>query len=124
MAGGDLVPFRGRREETGVISRVRKIRKPQREVERSNSQFSERGFFEPPIGSVIRFDLRFYDGGNDLAGQLYSYAALRANNGRWYTTGASCPPQGWDWRALCRWVDNEGELQSTPLAWNGRRNAI
>lgn len=49
-------------------------------------------------GAVIRFDLTFV--GNT---KVYNFAALRVG-GRWFTTGASCPPAGFTWQALVNWL--------------------
>lgn len=124
---GDLVPFVAgaqgvERREIGVISRVRKIQNPRRDVMPHTTQFQQRGFSEPPIGSVIKFDLRFPEGPTDTT---YTYVAFHspAHGGRWYTTGATCPPFGWTWAQLCGFVDRH-QLVGMPLAWNGRENAL
>jgi hypothetical protein len=34
---------------------------------------------------------------------LYSYAAIRVA-GKWFTTGATCPPTGYTWKQLVTWM--------------------
>jgi len=46
----------------------------------------------PPIGTVLRFRIKHTAG-------LYDYAALRAGDGLWYTTGATSA-QGVTWPAF------------------------
>lgn len=53
---------------------------------------------EPPDGTVIRFNMQF--GGS---GTVYDYAALRAGDGLWYTTGPRSP-KGYTWDALLDWM--------------------
>lgn len=53
---------------------------------------------EPPEGSVIRFNMQF--GGH---GTVYDYAAIRAGDGMWYTTGPRSP-KGYSWDSLLEWM--------------------
>jgi hypothetical protein len=46
---------------------------------------------QPGIGAVIKFSRGDYD-----------YAAIRASNGSWYTTGSTCPRNGYTWAELIR----------------------
>lgn len=53
---------------------------------------------EPLPGSVIRFTILPRLGGNS-----YHYAAVLAG-GRWYTTGSSCPRDGYTWEQLVDFI--------------------
>ena len=59
---------------------------------------------EPPIGAVVKFAGQHRDFSGRPSPVRYEYAAIRANNGRWYTTGSSCPPQGFDYAGLNRFL--------------------
>lgn len=56
---------------------------------------------EPPVGSVIRFEMQFSPGGI-----RYTYAAINAGGG-WYTTGKG--PQRVTWDALLDWMNGAAE---------------
>lgn len=56
---------------------------------------------EPEDGGVLRFAVQF-------GAITYNYAAIRTG-GKWYTTGAGCPKDGYGWEALFRFIDR-GEL--------------
>lgn len=47
-----------------------------------------------PVGDMIRFVIQF-----DSYGKRYPHLALRIAQ-RWYTTGASCPKNGYTWAEL------------------------
>lgn len=53
---------------------------------------------EPPIGTVVSFHVRHRPGTNP-----YSYAAIRAGDGKWYTTGRGTA-QGVDWSTFANAV--------------------
>lgn len=53
---------------------------------------------EPERGTVITFDKG-----------SYNFAALRAGNGRWYTTGCTCPRAGFEWPDLWAFIHSNGE---------------
>lgn len=60
--------------------------------------FQDDSIIEPPIGTVIKISGEHrgsYEG--PAKGRRYDYAAIRASNGRWYTTGSTCPPFGYRW---------------------------
>ncbi len=63
-------------------------------------RFGERNVTEPPIGAVIKVTGEHLDTYGPTRGKRYDYAIIRANNGRWYTTGSSCPHHGYDWAGL------------------------
>lgn len=48
-------------------------------------------------GDVIWFEKNFN-------GEIYYYAAIRANKGEWYTTAVSSPNWFGNWSALCEWM--------------------
>lgn len=64
---------------------------------------------EPPIGSVIKFQL-------NLGGKLYTYASLRADNGLWYTTGGGSK-QNATWGELVEGIS--GALAGPVMALTG-----
>lgn len=57
---------------------------------------------EPPVDedgvAVIYFRKRF-----NRSGRLYDYAAIKAGDGKWYTTGPQSP-KGYSWNQLIRWI--------------------
>lgn len=55
---------------------------------------------EPPKGSVITFTGGHRDFIGKTTQKRYDYAALRAKDGNWYTTGATCPRWGYSWKEL------------------------
>lgn len=59
---------------------------------------------EPPIGSVLKVSGQHvgYDGRTYPV--VYDYAVIRAGNGRWYTTGASCPYDGYSWSGFLEFL--------------------
>lgn len=60
------------------------------------------GFQEPPKGTVLKVSGTLKGSYGVGAGRVYDYAIIRANNGRWYTSGSTCPADGYDWRGLLR----------------------
>lgn len=54
---------------------------------------------EPDIGVVIRFTMQFNGRGVE-----YDYAAIRAGDGYWYTTGPRSP-KGYSWTQLLDWME-------------------
>lgn len=54
-------------------------------------------------GTVIRYELELsrVSGG----ARVYRYAAIRVGD-RWFTTGSTCPPNGWSWAALVGQIRN------------------
>jgi hypothetical protein len=65
-----------------------------------DQRMGERELVEPPIGAVIKVTGEHLDTYGPTRGKRYDYAIIRANNGRWYTTGSSCPYAGYDWNGL------------------------
>lgn len=63
---------------------------------------------EPAAGAVIRFSLRF-----DRLGTTYHYAALRVMS-RWFTTGKSCPKDGYSWYELIDFIREADEVRTDP----------
>ena len=59
---------------------------------------------EPPIGAVIKISGRHKQYYGNPSPVRYDYAIIRAGNGRWYTTGSSCPPFGYSWKGLLDWI--------------------
>jgi hypothetical protein len=62
--------------------------------------------------NVIWFVKRFSDGGRP-----YTYAAVKANDGLWYTTGPRAP-KGYTWERLITWIQ-EGETEPVSV-WHAR----
>lgn len=61
-------------------------------------------FAEPPKGTVLKVSGELMGSYGVGAGRVYDYAIIRANNGRWYTSGSTCPVEGYDWRGLLRFL--------------------
>lgn len=59
---------------------------------------------EPPLGSVVKLSGRHKGYHGQASPIRYDYAAIRAGNGRWYTTGATCPPSGYSWQGLLDFI--------------------
>lgn len=80
------------------------------------TQFERAKFREPGHGFVIKFSLShsLYSG----AMKTYEYAAMNVH-GRWFTTGSTCPVNGFSWRELCAFVDRS-TLVGTPAVWDGK----
>lgn len=53
---------------------------------------------EPDVG-LITFEVQ-----HDRDGKLYEYAARKAANGRWFTTGSTCPTTGYTWPKLVQFI--------------------
>ena len=88
----------------------------QRELEVDGTKVlldSDGSIKEPPIGSVIKLSGRHTQFGGAASPIRYDYAAIRAGNGRWYTTGSSCPISGYSWQGLLdfitKFIDPRGE---------------
>lgn len=54
-------------------------------------------------GSIIRFSL-VHDANPKKS---YRYAAIKTVRGKWFTTGSSCPQQGYTWAELLKVLRNE-----------------
>jgi hypothetical protein len=67
---------------------------------------------EPPIDTVIAFSGTRPATKNAIATR-FEYAAIRAGNGRWYTTGRSCPAFGYSWGGLLNFIASfpDGEVE-------------
>lgn len=59
-------------------------------------------YTEPPIGTVLKVTAEIIGSEGAAKGRRYDYAIIRANNGRWYTSGSTCPEHGYDWQGLMR----------------------
>lgn len=60
---------------------------------------------EPEVGTVFKVSGQLRNSYGAAAGRFYDYAIIRARNGRWYTTGSSCPPFGMNWNAVLRFLE-------------------
>lgn len=56
---------------------------------------------DPDGALVVWFERKFNQGG-----RLYTYAAVKAGDGLWYTTGPRSP-KGYTWDALMEWLDDD-----------------
>jgi hypothetical protein len=54
---------------------------------------------EPRAGTVIQFAMQF-----QLHSTVYDYAAIKAGDGLWYTTGPRSP-KGYTWDELLDWME-------------------
>lgn len=80
--------------------RLRNLRKEIAAVEREIAADARRAKQVPePTGAhpVVRFNLR-------TGKSLYFYAAIKAK-GRWWTTGPSCPTEGYTWTQLIEFAN-------------------
>lgn len=59
----------------------------------------EEPVFEDGEPSVIWFNRKFSRSG----AKYYTYAAVRTDDGKWYTTGPRTP-KGYDWAELIQWI--------------------
>lgn len=98
----------------------RRIAIMQEELEKIETMPEEPAGIDEDGTNVIVWDAQFPHGTN-----IYSYAARRASNGFWYTTGPRSE-QGYSWADLIMWIVNEArpvdgviwrvtELESEPL---------
>jgi hypothetical protein len=67
-------------------------------------RFVDGAIIEPPIGAVIAITGEHPNSYGVARGRRYDYAAIRAGNGRWYTTGSSCPPFGYGWQQFLEFL--------------------
>lgn len=69
---------------------------------------------EPPVDEdgvvVIYFKKTFGSGG-----RVYDYAAIKARDGRWYTTGPQSP-KGYSWVQLIKWIKDGNEYDEILVA--------
>jgi len=63
-------------------------------------------------GAIVSFAIRFNPPGFGSQ-QVYRYAAIRSRS-RWFTTGSSCPANGYSWGELCAFIDEHVVFE--PLA--------
>lgn len=49
-------------------------------------------------GAIIRYSLEFPQEG--AKHKLYRFAAIKGPAGKWFTTGSTCPEDGWTWDDL------------------------
>lgn len=54
-------------------------------------------------GAIVRFMLKHLEDGRQTNHKVYFYAAVRVE-GRWFTTGSTCPPLGYSWEGLWRFI--------------------
>jgi len=68
---------------------------------------------EPAEGAMLRVF-------RDISGRTYTYAAIRADNGRWYLTGRQYGDRGWSWDDLLDlfggWTLRHYEVIPAPVA--------
>lgn len=67
---------------------------------------------EPVLGSIIAWKVRAADG------VKYDYAAIKAGNGRWYTTGPNSP-KGFTWDELMGWMNSWTTVYDRQIVRNG-----
>ena len=59
---------------------------------------------EPPRGTVLKVSGELQGSEGVARGRVYDYAVIRANNGRWYTSGSTCPVDGYSWQGLLQFL--------------------
>jgi len=104
------------RGPVGPMAAVKKVKRgPDRKAmpKQTKVHFKDDTIIEPPIGTVIKISGELRGSYGVGEGRRYDYAAIRAGNGRWYTTGATCPTFGYNWpeflRFLQGFIDPTGE---------------
>lgn len=88
-------------EMPALTARERRIERAQRMIERAQHEIdrlSARPDEPDADKAVIYFEKRFSARGTD-----YTYAAVKAGDGLWYTTGPKAP-KGYRWDALLDWI--------------------
>lgn len=80
--------------EASIRAADRKIAELTTARDEARQELESLRFPAEPTAGLITFELI------QPNGSLYEYAARKAANNRWYTTGATCPPNGFSWRGL------------------------
>lgn len=102
--GTPVVSINERRESSRADAARARIDRHLREAERAERElaFYESLPSEPEVEdgepNVIWFKKRFKNGSN-----VYTYAACKAGDGLWYTTGPNVP-KGFTWQKLVEWI--------------------
>lgn len=115
--------FMGRRpdyqpalERTIVNERERMIESAARTIERAQAKIDHLMSLpaeptpdpdDPDQALVVWFNKQFNQGS-----RVYTYAAVRANDGLWYTTGPNTP-KGYSWDELIDWFSKEPNQDAT-----------
>lgn len=97
-----------REELAAAEANVVALREAARLAEQHAAALRRDGVIDEPEedGAVVRFALRMKIGRGQSF--VYEYAARRVN-GKWFTTGSTCPRDGYRWESLWRWI-NDHEL--------------
>lgn len=114
-------------QDTAEAQRDRAMAQLQRTIEDARSTLAHaehqlKELSKPPIPvqpghDVIAFERR-------LGGTTYRYAARYAN-GRWYTTGSTCPTRGFSWPELVAFIrESERDEVYIPLTSAGITNKL
>lgn len=91
------------------------------EVTRRVEMIKKLGNDEYPFGAVLTWTRRFGEDSEFTQSKEYTYAALKAGDGRWYVTGSGMSrTSGWKWHELVEWMftgDNTIENLMVVTAW-------
>jgi hypothetical protein len=104
---------RVRLAQAAVMRARTQLEEAQKQLDRALINYPD----QPEDGAVLKFALQF-----ESWGPMYRYAALRVN-GRWYTTGHSCPDGGYSWRELIDFIRGAYTHTTKPLVMNGVEGA-
>lgn len=111
---GQKHKYRPAQERIIVNNRERRIEQAARTMERAQAQIDrlmslpdEPQTDDPDGALVVWFEHRF----NPTA-KAYTYAAVKASDGLWYTTGPASP-KGYSWDELIEWHLNERNVNAT-----------
>jgi hypothetical protein len=93
--------------EDRLRKRKAKSRVLDERVQQLRSHAASLRYPSEPSGAerVISFRKRYEGPG----AKVYVYAAIRVN-GRWYTTGSTCPASGFTWRGLVDFIREDNQL--------------
>lgn len=111
---GKKMQYTPAQERQVVNNRDRKIDQAARTIERAQAQIDrlmslpDEPTSEDPDGAlVVWFSHQF-----NARSQKYTYAAVKASDGLWYTTGPASP-KGYTWDELIDWHLNEVNIDNT-----------
>jgi hypothetical protein len=93
--------------ESRIRSAERTIERAQRKIDRLLSLPEEPTTDDPDGALVVWFEHKF-----NRTSKSYTYAAVKAGDGLWYTTGPSSP-KGYTWDELVDWHENEENVTKT-----------
>lgn len=82
-----------------------RIDKAQRELDEAREMLRDLdkpSYPEPPTQKMLRFSII-------ISGKVYEFAAIRALNGLWYTTGKRLQAHGVDWHELVDFIRKHDE---------------